>query len=93
VRAANGLGLHQEAFISEETGLIPSAVPGARLSGLAAGILEYENWPTFTARKGERSNRPVGVKLIPKKVFVLEAGDNPRRRTFSSRGKHLHRCF
>ena len=39
---------------------------------LAAGVLEHEHRPTLATNQRERPSRPVGVKLVPKRIFVLK---------------------
>jgi hypothetical protein len=42
------------------------------LERLAAGVLEHQHEPSFAANKPDRPRRPVGVKISPQRVFMLE---------------------
>jgi hypothetical protein len=49
-------------------------LPDKPFERFAAGILKYKHCPPLGIRESQRSDRPVWIKLVSKRVFVLEAG-------------------
>ena len=62
--------------------LVPVKNP---IQGFAAGVLEYEDCPSFVTCECQRLRRPYGIELGCKRIFVLDALETLRRRMFSGR--------